>query len=297
MSGSVKKIKSHRLGIFCFFDRDGIADEYVEYLLGDLTKNLEKLIIVINGCVNHNSIQMFERYAGQVVLRENRGFDAGAYREVIVNVLGEQSLKDWDEIILCNDTFYGPFIPFEKIIQEMDEKKVDFWGLDYREGKFLSFIQSYFLVFRKSILISGDLFRYMKDSIEPLDEDISDVYAAFEAGLFSYLAKQGYRYGSYVYTGNYDVYYNADRCIDEYGLPILKKKCFSPKYFSKETLMRAMYLADKKFGYDIHSIIANVHRLYGHQISYESVFADGGGLEKSPKRKVPDLLVDEEMFL
>ena len=205
---SMGEVKIRRLGIFCFFDKDGIADDYVEYLLGDLAKNLEKLIVVVNGYVNHDGLRMFERYADQVVLRENKGFDAGAYHHAIVNVLGELKIGEWDEIVLCNDTFYGPFVPLKKIFQAMDGKEIDFWGLDYRKGQFLSFIQSYFLVFRKGIIENGDLFRYMKEYIDPLETDISDVYAAFEVGLFSYLTGRGYRYGTYVYTGNYDVYYN-----------------------------------------------------------------------------------------
>ena len=294
---SMGEVKIRRLGIFCFFDKDGIADDYVEYLLGDLAKNLEKLIVVVNGYVNHDGLRMFERYADQVVLRENKGFDAGAYHHAIVNVLGELKIGEWDEIVLCNDTFYGPFVPLKKIFQAMDGKEIDFWGLDYRKGQFLSFIQSYFLVFRKGIIENGDLFRYMKEYIDPLETDISDVYAAFEVGLFSYLTGRGYRYGTYVYTGNYDVYYNADRCIDEYDLPILKKKCFSPKYFSRETLIRALYFVDKKFSYDIRYVIDSVSRSYGFQISCESVFSDGSAFEKSLERKVPDLIVDEETLL
>ena len=38
-----------RIGIFVFFDADGIVDRYIPYMLTDLMKNLERLVIVVNG--------------------------------------------------------------------------------------------------------------------------------------------------------------------------------------------------------------------------------------------------------
>ena len=38
-----------RLGIFFFFDADGVADRYVEVLLKDLLHSLSELVIVANG--------------------------------------------------------------------------------------------------------------------------------------------------------------------------------------------------------------------------------------------------------
>ena len=32
-----------RLGIYFFFDKDGIVDKYVDYVLEDLTKHVDKL--------------------------------------------------------------------------------------------------------------------------------------------------------------------------------------------------------------------------------------------------------------
>lgn len=112
-----------RLGIFSFFDKDGIVDTYIEYLLMDLMLVIDKLIVVVNGKLCSAGREKFEKYAANVILRPNKGFDAGAYSEIIVNVLGEEEIKKWDEIVLCNDTFYGPFVSFCDIFNEMSKKK------------------------------------------------------------------------------------------------------------------------------------------------------------------------------
>lgn len=286
-----------RLGIFCFYDENGVVDDYIEYLLSDLVKNLEKLIIVINGRINNNGLIMLKKYADQIVMRENKGFDAGAYREILVDVLGEKEIKKWDSIVFCNDTFYGPFISFKEIFRKMEAKKKDFWGIDYREGKFLSFLQSYFLVFERDILLSGVLYQYMRDNVSPDERDISEIYASFEVGLFSYLTKCGYEYDSFVYTKNYNVYYNSDRCIEECGLPILKKKCFSYEYFSKDTTMRTLYYIQKNYKYKMEYILYSIKRLYGIEIYLENNEIIEKCFNKSREKKIPDLAIDEKMFL
>ena len=37
-----------KIGVFIFFDRDGIVDDYVTYLLDDLVNSLDDLIIILN---------------------------------------------------------------------------------------------------------------------------------------------------------------------------------------------------------------------------------------------------------
>jgi len=101
-----------RLGIFVFYDREGIVDSYIDYLLCDLRKCMSYLIIVVNGEVNILGYDIFSKYADQIVIRDNKGFDIGAYKEIIEDLYQKKEMKKWDEIVFCNDTFYGPFIPF-----------------------------------------------------------------------------------------------------------------------------------------------------------------------------------------
>ena len=51
-----------RLGIYFFFDKDGIVDKYVDYVLEDLTKHVDKLIVVCNGQLNERGRKTFENY-------------------------------------------------------------------------------------------------------------------------------------------------------------------------------------------------------------------------------------------
>ena len=48
----MKVINNKRLGIYFFYDKQGIVDRFVPYFLDDLCKNLTKLIIICNGKLN-----------------------------------------------------------------------------------------------------------------------------------------------------------------------------------------------------------------------------------------------------
>ena len=67
-----------RLGIFLFYDKDGVADRYIEYMLKDIRPCLDRLIVIANGKADENAVKMFESIADKVVIRENKGFDIGA---------------------------------------------------------------------------------------------------------------------------------------------------------------------------------------------------------------------------
>lgn len=258
-----------RLGIFCFYDEDGIVDSYVEFLVKNLSAVLTKLIIVVNGNINWQGKEIFQKYAEQIIIRENIGYDLGAYREVIVNTYEKEEICNWDEVVLCNDTFYGPFISFNTIFSHMEQMKVDFWGINFIDNGFLSHLQSYFLVFRTKIVREGELYSYMSNkelSAYLQENNLADIYAFFEIGLFNFLEQKGYTYAAYTNTKHFDIYAHPDSCIKICNLPLLKKKCFSQKFYKKQIFDDMLLYIHEKFGYDYKMIKQNAERKYDYCI-------------------------------
>ncbi len=85
--------------------------------------------------------------AGAVVhLRANRGLDFGAWQELI----RAEAARGADEILLANDSVFGPFSPLAPIRREMTG--FDAWGMvSSREGR--RHLQSWF------VSMTGDAFR------------------------------------------------------------------------------------------------------------------------------------------
>lgn len=257
----------NRIGIFCFYDKDGIVDGYIEFLLEELCRCLNYLVIAVNGKVDAQGTLIFEKYADEIYIRENKGFDSGAYKDAIDHAIGWNKLREYDELILCNDTFYGPFISFESIFNEMQNAAIDFWGLNYYYNKIANHIQSYFLVFRKDVLKESGIIKYFDENINSSSDEIEDAYNGFELGLFQYLINQGYSFAAYTENNPFDLYRSGNIGIKEFGIPILKKKAFSPENFIKTNIMDALKYLSQNSSYDLDLILNNIKRVYNLRIT------------------------------
>lgn len=285
-----------RLCIFCFYDRQGIADESVEFLLNDLKPNTDRLIIVVNGEIEKNSEQKLYKYTNEVVKRDNRGFDAGAYKHILLKYMKPEDLKEYDELVLCNDTFFGPFVPFGRIFENMSDKECDFWGINCVNWPFMGHIQSFFLVYRRSIIEDNDFYKYWEENIDEYTEELEDVYAKFETGLFWYLTvDKRKRFSSYVPPNNCDIYVSVGQCMRQYKIPLIKKKALK-NIRNKDNIMDALqYLLEKQI-YPIEIIINYANRVYGVKISEDEIRSYTVDNEKIKEKTYIDAEITTEEF-
>jgi rhamnosyltransferase len=261
----------NRIGLFCFYDKEGIVDGYVEFLLEELCRCLSNLVIIVNGKISVEGKLILERYAEKIYIRDNKGFDGGAYKDVLINMLGWKKIQEYDELVLCNDTFYGPFVSFESIFNEMENKPADFWGLSYCYNRVANYLQSYFLVFRKQVIKGNYMVEYFDKNINLSMSDISDIYGDFEVGLFYYLVNQGYSFASYSKSTSFDIYKSSNFCIKQFNVPILKKKSFSPQYIVWNNIMDTLKYLSLNANYDLDLILSNIRRVYDLKITRQEI--------------------------
>ena len=243
---------NRRLGIFAFYEKNGIVEDYVIYLLQDLKECLEQLIIVCNGTLSEGGRQKLVEVADEIFVRENKGYDVGAFREVLLSHVGKDKIKNFDEVVLCNDTFFGPFVPFSTIFSEMEKRKLDFWGLsaqpealDFWGGtnrRISSFIQSFFLVIEKNML-SDDRFWEYWVRIDAENWNVTQVVINHEQYFTPYFESLGYCWDTYTdnsfFVGNLEQNMFTPYLVIPYELikygkcPFLKKKCVIGKDISQ----------------------------------------------------------------
>ena len=241
-------MSTNRLGIFTFYEKNGIVEDYVVYLLKELKTAVSQLIFVCNGTLSESGRLRLKGLADEIIVRDNRGFDAGAFREVLMDLAEKQGLSAFDEIVLCNDTFFGPFVPFADIFVEMESRKLDFWGLSAQpdsvdfwigsEDIVPAFIQSFFIVVNKRMLSDERFISFWKD----LDVDKwnrTQVVKNYEQRFTAYFESLGYCWD--VYTDNsffegdpkqniFTPYLMMPYELVRYGnCPFLKKKCITGK--------------------------------------------------------------------
>lgn len=180
-----------RFVVFAHFDRDNIVDDYVIYYLQSLRDVCNYLVFITTSNLPENEISKVNGICDQVVLRENVGYDFMSYK------MGLQHFEngEYDEIVLCNDSVYGPLFPLDEMFTKMQVQDCDFWGIT--ENYDITYhTQSYFLVFRKNVFESQCFKKFWEDV--DIKEKKSDIIEEYEIGLSQVLIKNGFRARAYI---------------------------------------------------------------------------------------------------
>ena len=215
------------------------------FIIDELRANVSFLCVVVNG--EASNLQNIERIADLVLKRENRGFDAGAYKYAMKNPIVARKINEFDELLLVNDSFLGPLCNLDSIFERMKDSKADFWGLSLVSNELFTHIQSYFLVFKKHVLNSGCLQEFFERFIDENTEDFEYVLMTFENGLFNYLTDSGFTFDSYghkpIYYSPYD---NPFEFLTIEKVPIVKKKFYTINNYDKSQADKVMqYVIDE----------------------------------------------------
>ena len=274
-----KEIK--RLAIYAFFDAQGKVDEYVKYFLNDLKKNVSEILVVCNGILSPEGRDALSKYANNIVVRPNEGYDITAYKEGL-RFYGWEQLEKFDEVMLINDTLFGPFYPFKEMFDEMDTRDLDFWGItkhhsvEYdcfgtvKYGYMPEHIQSSFTVFRQSLVKTRE-FQNHWDNLRTIT-NYAEAVGYHEAIFTKDFGEMGFKWGLYIDTSDLEGYTRyplmmmSSELIINRRCPVMKRKSFSQNYYDLlgDTVVNATIESfeyiDKHLDYDVNMIWDNILR-------------------------------------
>ena len=263
-----------RLCIYVIYDEDGIIDEYIDYMLRKIKEHVTKLVVVCNFRII-SSGESYLKHADSIFFRENTGYDFGAWKDVLCKHLGWECVHQYDELILSNDSFFGPFYSFLDVFNTMDKQPVDFWGLTEHPGGehggvlYDAHLQSFFYCFKSDILHSIDFFDYWNSMEYP--QEFIDAVLKVETKLTLHFMDAGYRYSSYMMQKlpNYNKEWNVNpTASDNYKLivngsvPILKRKSICFYYDGFEETLSAIDYIRSNTDYDVSLIWNYIFKLF-----------------------------------
>jgi rhamnosyltransferase len=270
-----------RYGVYVFFDEDGIVDEYNIYFLKELKKQVSNVLVICNGDLTKEGKEKFEGVADKVLVRPNEGYDITAYN-IGLELCDYNKSGEYDEVIICNSTLFGPFYPFEEMFSIMNQKDLDFWGLTtFHEVPFDPFgtvkynmlpkhIQSFFMVFRKSLTQTKDFLDYWKNM--PKIKTYEEAIGYHEAIFTKEFADKGYTYDVYTNSNDlegytYDPLRDFPKMMIKRGCPIIKRRSFFHEYgeaisrSAGEGTREAMEYIQKNTSYDTSLIWDSILRI------------------------------------
>lgn len=259
------------LAIAVFYDPDGIADDYFIYFLSSLKSIADRLIVVVNGKLAEGEDRLAD-VADDIYVRQNTGFDFGAYRDAAENYLKPGEMEGYEELILCNDTCFGPFVPFKDIFLKMSGRGLKFWSMNYVEDLLLPHFQSYFMVFREEAI--SFVLKFLHKEVDDRAVDMAQAHG-YEHGLSEEIMGSGlktdyYTSGIHGYH-DIDIFGAPDYAMKKLGFPFLKKKCFSRDFGRRENCLEALRMVCEEGKYPVRLILECVRRIYGAEFPEEEI--------------------------
>lgn len=259
-----------RIAIFAHYDKDNLIEDYVVYYLQELKKVVDKIIFVSDSNILKTELEKVDTLISHSIIGKHGEYDFGSYKRGynLAKELGY--LEFYEELVICNDSCYGPLYPFEDMFNTMSPKKLDFWGLTLNtEGLNIDMgtikhqksphIQSYFVVFKPQVFKS-DIFDSFINSVQKEDNK-NLIIIKYEQGLTSLLSKNNFIYDAYCNTSK--IYTNPhvqmyEQLIINDHSPLVKtciyRDLLRPKFPPNYKLLK------KYTNYDINLIKKDVRR-------------------------------------
>lgn len=237
-----------RLVLFAGYDKHGLVDDYVVFYLKALSSCAD--IIYVADCkMQENELEKISPFVLKAIATRHEEYDFGSYKRAFFYAKEKGLLQNYDELILCNDSVYGPFFnlcPNAQggglcIIENMESLKSDVWGLfkhEANENKGIDeHLQSYFVAMRKQVFLHQEFENFM--NLIQKEKSKEDIIKKYEIGLSALFRKLNCTIASYLDSSIKASRQSESNVVGisafaalKYHFPFLKINLFKPLQFS-----------------------------------------------------------------
>lgn len=259
-----------RICVFAHWDKDNQIDEYVIYYLQALKRVVNSIIFVSDCDLPTIEIEKITSITTTVLANKHGEYDFGSYKRGINYIL--KNHLPFDEILLVNDSCYGPFYPLENIFKKMSTKKCDYWGLtknsygikkqnNINVAAWDPHIQSYFLLLKSQVINSKKFLEFINNI--KIEDNKTDIIINYEIGLTKLLTSCGFKSAIYI-----DKYSHTENClaskwkklIIKYKFPFIKTSIIKNGLFVLGEVKDWREVINSISDYPIEYIEQNAHK-------------------------------------
>lgn len=190
-----------RTAVFAAHSSDCSIPERTLFYLRGLADVVDNIVFVASNPLLPGEADKLDGLVSDILAEQHDEYDFGSYKRGFRLASGRKLLdaEAIDELVLCNDSCYGPVFPFADMFAAMGSRDCDFWGMTENEELGARHLQSFFLVFRRAVLDGGELARFL-DGVTAL-AGRGGVVLHYETSITEMLQKAGCRSDSFVPFG------------------------------------------------------------------------------------------------
>jgi hypothetical protein len=176
-----------KIVLFMHFDRNGrVRAQLLAYIREFIANGRQVIFVTNSGKLAPASDAELRKLCVAVMVRRNRGYDFGAWREVIEHFGLPRA--ETEEIILANDSVFGPLRPLAGVFERLDYAAADIWGLT-ESWQSRYHLQSFFLAFGPAAIRDGAWQKFWQ-SVWPVPAK-SFIVKSYEVGVSQVMMKAG----------------------------------------------------------------------------------------------------------
>lgn len=185
----------HRVAVFASYSPDGILPPQVIPYLEGLQPLTKAIVVVCDNDLLPAEQEKLKGLATHVITGRHGEYDFGSYKRGVAWAREKGLLDQADDLILCNDSCFGPVGSFKPMFAEMEARGLDFWGVT--DSHQISYhLQSYFIVFSRKVFESGAFNSFLSGITK--QASVQEVIKKYEAKLTGILTDAGFRTGALI---------------------------------------------------------------------------------------------------
>ncbi|MCP4569764.1 MAG: hypothetical protein GY841_19460, partial [FCB group bacterium] len=237
-------LKSHkRICLFAGYNADNKIAVHVLDYLRELSRYCD-VYYLADGELEPNELEKAKSLCNNAWVKDHGKYDFGSYSELARDYVGWETISQYDELILANDSCFC-LQEFGPVFAKMDNESTDVWCLmatdelntdrifsleDYQKipsKKIPMFCAgSYFLAFRRSV-VEDKRFRDFLNEVK-IGQNRQQICLKYEMGLTANLIKWGYRISGFIKVvyKNAAIYGEQAFRLLKQGFPLLKARIF-----------------------------------------------------------------------
>ena len=210
-----------RICLFAGYDKTNIIQDYVVYYLKELSSVSDIYYMADNEISESEKLKIIPYVKGAYGFHHKK-YDFGSWQELI-NIIGWEKILEYDELILANDSVFGPVYPMQEFMNYIEnDREWDICGINKAVKYNIWHLSSYFLVFKKKVF-NTNIFKTHIESVYP-ESKLADIVDKYEVPFMKKFYDNGFVVKC-VLEKDVNVY-DEWRDALNYGSPFIKVKGF-----------------------------------------------------------------------